>query len=411
MKKKGIALLLAAMILTTITGCNADKNATKEAGKTEVSETVVEKEADSEATRERKADGPVFNIENTSAGYEGFQYLIEASVDAENPLVIFMPKDKFSDKPWLTDIYAYWGDVSTSSEFRLELNPSFVQPTLAESLRTLVEIAHVPRDPAECIEVEYTEPIAIGENIAYMTVSYLNWNTLIDAYETIYKTCYAEKLADGRNILVTVKTNPLIATEENKAIIEELEAYYQFDISCDAEAAQAKMDAYIAKAGGNDRKAVENYTNRMTQDWHTFALPDGWGPIGNGFGYAPGNGEGTDKCELYFDYHLMEYGEEEDIRQFLEDAKNEDSELSWFGYDELPELYAMDGMESNLGPVTEIIVGELGEGKETRIVYVAFHNDSVYTIDIVSPDGKYERDATKAAKILLETIEINEDYE
>lgn len=402
MKKRVIALLVSAMLLVTITGCGADKKTV--VTKVTVTKTTETAEPAEEAAEEAEyslEDAPKFALNTEASGYEGFRYLCEVTLEQETePITIYMPTDQWVQNPTDMDFYADYKDYDTGFFFTVRTDSAALYETVAEDLAGYVEDYYSP-DEYTCLTV--SEPEAIGEDAAAMTISYLEWNEDEAVYEPTYKTFYEKRRTQEEDILMEVSLNPLAVSEDNKGMVEELEAFYPFAVACDAEEANAKVEAYTA----NPEEYAVSDVKEIDLDGFHAKLPEGWDYDPVGEGYAPG-GDVMNGCSIYLEKEFV--GEADRIEIVDEKSAKESYEI--LQAEEVSDIAVENIGETGIGETVKIAYRMNYDGEEVSllyILYIAYSGDGfMYTLTATSDEEAYDTVVEEAAEYILENSTVEE---
>lgn len=201
------------------------------------------------------------NDENTDAGEgnTGFQYLHKEIITTKSVInsetgeleyeaaEVFVPYDNYGRESV--------GEVKSGShgvDVAVYISDGYNDTVLLDNNKTLAEnVQEYVKDHYDEFyasdyrgEVWIEEP-AEKEEFAYSAVDYIKYATYDDSY-SINRAVYGLKqLKMGVALLVEVVLKPNEMTEETAKVIEELEAFYGFEIDWNQAELQNKLDAYV----------------------------------------------------------------------------------------------------------------------------------------------------------------------
>ena len=237
-----------------------------------------EKSEDAEAdTKEQSKDGvPVLGQEDIK-DYEGFTYLYcenlrtqseenkETGKMESKELPVFIPQ---SDYVYVNMDHANVEKLGV--EFNVSLEPYIryeAEDYLTyENLQYFVEEQFDPFYTADCKDVVMSEVEEIDRDTARMTVEYCYYNEYENTYSPVFATYYLTTLENGCTVLVEMDINGDEVTGKTPELLEELEAFYGFEINWDKDRAAKKVEDFLA-AGGD---------STVSTGYVMFELPEGW---------------------------------------------------------------------------------------------------------------------------------------
>ena len=114
------------------------------------------------------------------------------------------------------------------------------------------------------LEINYS---ASGENWAKCDITYID-KDYSDEYHVFCETYYLIETKKNSYVTVEIQVSKEDVTGKTADLIMELESFYQFDVNWDADAAQAKEDAFKADP--------EAFPNMFSVDDLLFELPAEW---------------------------------------------------------------------------------------------------------------------------------------
>lgn len=314
---------------------NAGESAADEDGE-EKAEAAGDKEAQESETEKKSADGvPVLGQEDIT-DYEGFEYLYcerlrtqseenkETGKMESKELPVFIPQ---SDYVSVNMDYVYVDKLGVEVTVQLEPYLRYdAEDYLAyENLEYYVEDDNDPFYRTNYKDMVMSEVEEIDRETARMTVEYCYYNEYDNSYSPVFATYYLTKLENGCTVLVEVEVKGDEVTGKTPELLEELEAFYQFEIDWDADRADKKVEDFLA-AGGN---------NTVSTGYVMFELPDGWLKDRDNADYsidmyAPGGDAAKAECFVSLQEEYVEYG-------------------------------AFDGIEGNEEELVEVVDGYLAE--------------------------------------------------
>lgn len=355
--KKKIAFCLLTVCLTAsgLWGCgmeevkeilNTGTESEKGAGTEELDE--AENAVDMEDAESTDLGHPILGQEDIE-DYEGFEYLYCEQLRTESEkneetgkmesrkLSVFVPIDEYVT----VNRGNVWGQKLGVS-YRIDLEPYLGYNEddylISENLDRYLE-----NDYDSFLSAKY-EGLVVGEaeeidrNTARATVEYLEYSVYADDYEIVFATYFLKKLEDGTTVLVQIEVNSEEITGKTPELLEELEAFYQFEIDWDKQRAEKKLEDYLAEGGGK----------KVSKGGFVFEIPEGWSMDGelSGFKqsvYAPGGDVKTSGCMLaiseeyienqYWDEDMLEGNEDILVEVVVEMLDDDDikNNVSYYG--------------------------------------------------------------------------------
>jgi hypothetical protein len=282
MKKKIVMCLIVSCMAVVMWGCGALRlpvptaNTGTEAevdGNAEEKEDTNEKE---EEEQEESASGtPVLGQEDID-GYEGFTYLYDEILRTDSEanketgkmekkqITVYIPQADYTS---VNRSNAYSTALGVTLEVELEpyIQYDMKDYLVTENLECYLEEYYDPFYTANYKDMVKSEVEEIGENAARATVEYCEYDSWDDKYITFFVTYYLVELED-KMVLVTTTVNESGVTGKTPKLLEELEAFYQFEIDWDAKRAEQKRNDYLASGGDNT----------YSTGYLLFQLPENW---------------------------------------------------------------------------------------------------------------------------------------
>lgn len=379
-------------------------------GKTEESEEPVEgegeenEEAEDAGEETGKAGVPVLGQENIK-DYEGFTYLYceelrtqseenkETGKMENKSLQVFIPQ---ADYVYVNMDYANVDKLGV--ELTVELEPSIrydAEDYLTyENLQYYVENQFDPFYTNQYKDVVMSEVEEINRDTARMTVESCYYNEYDDSYSPVFNTYYLTKLENDCTVLVEMSINGEDVTGKTPELLEELEAFYGFEIDWDKERADKKVEDFLASGGDNT----------VSTGYVMFELPEGWSkdtdaseydtPV-----YAPGGDAESAGCFVSLQEEYVEYGAFSGI-------ENNTDELvslvqSYLDEEGLKAEVSVYG-DTCLGTAILSVMEVEGEDVETVVfhIYWIFDDSYMYRVSAVAIDDTTENPFAVAEGIL-----------
>ncbi len=342
-----------------------------------------EEKAEADSTEKGKKGVPVLGQENIK-DYEGFTYLYceelrtqsEENKDTgkmENKtLQVFIPQN---DYVYVNMEYANVEKLGVT--LTVELEPSIrydAEDYLAyENLQYYVESKFDPFYSNQYKDVVMSEVEEIDRDTARMTVETCYYNEYDNSYSPVFNTFYLKTLENGCTVLVEVSINGEDVTGKTPELLEELQAFYEFEIDWDKERANKKVEDFLASGGDSV----------VSTGYIMFELPEGWSkdtelseydaPV-----FAPGGDAELAGCfvslqEEYVGYEAFK-GVKDSTDELVEivqsylDGEGLKAEVSSYG-------------ETCLGTALLSVV-EVKEGNDTAVIHVywIFDDSNMYRI-------------------------------
>lgn len=429
MRKRIITVLLALAMALSVTACggrkvvSTDLEETEDSGKgsgksDEKSDETTEETGTKENEDEKVpvSNGVVLGGE-FDEDYDGFKYLyceMLMTESEENETTGKMESQKFNvflpngDYTSVNRDTAYADYLGVTLHVMLDpyIQYEAENYTLKENLEAYMadnydEFYTTSYKALEVSGVESTEKgVRATANYCY----YDDWN---DTYIPMYCTYYLTELPGEVMVLVEVEVDGSSTTGKTDELLGELEAFYEFSIDWDQNAAEKKVSALLA-SGEADH-------NLISTGYLICELPVGWsqdysyGDYSDS-AYAPDGDANEAGCAISFSYEYLgsdsfdlaeKMQSEEDIaayREYLEESTGDtvyDISVEYIG-------------ETALGNTMKIAYKEEdGSYRDTTCVYVATKDSYVYTVQAIAVDG-CDVDMEAVAADALATIKVRE---
>ncbi|MGN0377600.1 MAG: hypothetical protein ACI4ED_08195 [Suilimivivens sp.] len=371
----------------------------------EVTEADNNEETDEADTAQKSKDGvPVLGQEDIE-DYEGFTYLYcenlrtqseenkETGKMESKSLPVFIPQ---SDYVYVSMDYASVEKLGVT--FRVELEPSIRYDQedylTYENLEYYVEGEFDPFYTSQYKDVVLGEVEDIDRNTARMTAEVCYYNEYYDSYSPVFNTYFLKTLENDCTVLVEISINGDDVTGKTPELLEELEAFYEFEIDWDKERADKKVEDFLASGGDNT----------FSTGYLLFELPEGWSkdtevseydtPV-----YAPDGDADFAGCfialyEEYVGYNAFKGVENstdelvEIVQQYL-DEEGVKAEVSSYG-------------ETCLGTAILSVMTVDDEEMGTAVfhIYWIFNDSYMYKVTAVAVDGATDNPFVVAEGIL-----------
>lgn len=409
MKKKMITLLLLASFAFSITGCagkealssmKPDNGAEETAGEEEVEEDTGEEEGNEDESQKEvtkvKSSQPVLG--DDCEGYEGFSYLYEETLmtDSEEnektgkmekqKVTVFIPQDE----------YTYVNRDSASSEklgvdFNVTLNPYLQYEEddylLSENMEYYLSEEYDEYFTTDYKDLVISEVEEAGRDAVRATVNYCKYDKWDDEYKAVFYTYYLKELDDGLKVMVKIVMNPEDVTGKTEELIEELEAFYEFEIDWDAEAVQAKLDDFLANDLGDSESFSTGYL--------LFELPKGWEQDKDYWdysanAYAPGGDSAFAGTMICFKREYMS-NDSFDIKDLLKDPEVSNEYFSSLVGDDTSNVSVEDYGTTCIGDTVVLsLTVDSGDSAGDYKFYFASSSSYLYAIQVVVTDTAQE---------------------
>ena len=358
----------------------------------------------------KKPSSPVLGDEDLDS-YEGFEYLISDMLitDSEEnkstgkmerkKLNVFIPNDKNMS---VSGNKAYSDSLGLNFEIELEPYIRYDEDDYlpSENLEYLIEQEHDPFYNENDKDVVISDIQESDENSYIATVEYCKYNSYDDNYYTIFETYCLFELEDDTTVLIKAEINAEEVTGKTPMLIEELEAFYQFDIDWDKERASQKLETFLA--GGGD--------NTVSTGYFMFTLPDGWKKDKNQstydrYVYAPDGNFTKSNCMISFTEEYIGYDDNFDAYNIAAFAKNEENtkELLEENIGAPITNFAVELCDTNIGDTAKISY-EFTDGSDQcqGVAYFIIDGGNLYLIESIKI-GTLEEDPF----LILEDILAN----
>ncbi len=433
MKRKVIAALMAAIMVTSVTACgNAQPNASditsgrsvvtddenndkpEETEKEEEKETE-DKEAEEKESEEKEADkdkpaakGVVFGSDEAK-GYDGFEYLMEELISTSETksgnkatFSVFIPE---ADYPSISGSKASSNRMGV--EFRIDLEPylgSKAQDyTTKENLEKFIESQFSYSSYEYGVEIGEVEEI--DKNTASCLVTYMKYSTYNDTYSPYYELYKLEDIDDGITVLFKVSIESEETTGKTKDLLEELSSFYQMDIDWDESFTEAKRTAFE----NSDEYNADAFN--LANLNMSFVLPEGWEKDDKESSYdeyvfAPGGS--ARKANGYISVS-NEYSYDDYVEALLDDPDYTVEFFETLMGDDVSDITVEAVKDTFIGDVAKIemkVEDDDIDGSGTGIFYYGFHKHYVYQIIVFISDEAADDEAADvraAVEMLFET--------
>lgn len=431
MKKRVMMLLLAGCMTlgTLFTGCGslggseetvasvkadkADKEEeSKDSKKIEKNDDSEEEEEteeteDKEKKKKKKSSAPVLGGKDVE-GYEGFEYLYEevlmtdAQEDEETgkmtkeQLTVYIPKGEYSSAD-RDRAYA----EKLGVEFTVSLNPylQYEQEDYSaeENLEVYLEDEFDEFYITDYKDFEMSEVEKVNGDDACATVKYCKYDSWDEAYNVYYTTFYVRELSPETMVLVEVQINSGEAAEKTQDLLDEISAFYEFDVNWDKKEAEKKLENYLENGNGDSDEFSTGYLK--------FNLPEGWekDEYNSNYDtdiYAPGGDVDNAECGIAF---VKEYvGSDSGITQLIDDTDIFESVMEELFGEELDDFTAMVYGDTVIGN-TALLTFSYTVDDETAYceMYLAEQDGYLYGIQTIE-SGLNEEDPVEVARDILE---------
>ena len=427
MKRKIIAALLAAIMVTSVTACgNTQPNASElttgrsvvsdegeDTEKSEETEKEEEKETEEEKPEEKEdnkdktaAKGIVFGSDE-SKGYDGFEYLMEELISTSDTksgnkasFSVFVPED---DYPSVSGSSARSDRMGVSFEVDLEpyLQYNAQDYTVAENLEEFVEDEFSYSTYKYGIEIGDVEEI--DDDTATCLVSYMDYDSYDDEYSPVYELYKLQDIGDGVTVLFTVSIDAEETTGKTQALLAELSSFYQMDIDWDDSFAEAKRTAF--------ENSDEYNADAFNLVYMSFELPDGWEKDERNSTYsepvfAPGGNARTANGYIQIS---KEFSSDDYVEALLDDPAYTEEALQSSMGDEVSDVKVEAMEDTFMGRVAKVemnVYDDDIDGNGIGIVYYGYYDYTMYMIAaFISEDADADEveDIRDAIDMIFET--------
>lgn len=413
MKKKILVLLLSMCFAIVGSACTKETEQPKtERKETEAVVADAKPEVEEkEETEEKKVSGAVFGSDEED--FEGFEYLYAETLmteSAQNEESGKMESQKvtalipISDYPSVSRDYAYSDKFGL--EFNISLNP-YMQYEQEDYLAKENLEVFLTEEYDEYYSVDYkdmviSEVTEVDKNRATATVSYVEYDKYDDVYDPVYVTYNYVELDKNLTALVEVKIRLSQVTGKLQDLINEIEAFYEFDVEFDQAAAQKKLEDFLASGGADG--------NAQSTGYLMFDLPKGWeADYEYDYSldaYAPGGDAEFSECVVTVDREYMT--DSFDTATLLEDEEYTKAFFTELIGESISDIELKDMGATAIGQTVKVKFDVTEEGTLFHYsFYFATTNDYLYTIYSVYTDGASEN-AEEVAEGILATGKIKE---
>ena len=319
--------------------------------------------------KSKKSSTPVLGDENLES-YDGFEYMIPDMLITDSKenkstgkmerkqMQVFIPNNNHMS---VSGNKAYSDSLGLSFEIELEPYIRYDENDYlpSENLDYLIKRDHDPFYNEDDKDVVISDIQELSDNSCSATVEYCKYDSYEDAYYTIFETYYITELEDDKTVFIKIEVNSEQVTGKTPMLIEELEAFYQFEIDWDKERASKKLETFLANGGDNT----------VSTGYFMFTLPDGWDKdesqsTYDRYVYAPDGNFIMSDCMISFTENYIGYDDEFNEYDIAAFAKSEENTKAL--------------LEENLGvPITDFAVElcDTALGDTAKITY-EFTEDS-----------------------------------
>lgn len=411
-KSKVMMLLLTVCLVLGSAGCGK----VKEASRAQTEETAKEEESrkvpkgQEEKQEKTKKDTPVLGEE--CSGYDGFQYLYEetlmggAEEDEESgkkkseKLTIFLPDDEYN---YVSRDMA--NAQMLGVDFEITMNPYFQYDEehylLSENLDYFLDQEYDEYYRSECKDLRRSEVEKIGEDSVRATVNYCEYDDWDEEYKAVFCTYYVKELPSGTKVLVEVEIRPEEVTGKTEALLEELEAFYQFDIDWNEEAAKNRVKEFLSSDSARENKVSTGYM--------VFELPEGWAQDKDNddydtYSYAPDGDAEFSGCVISIKREYMG-NEDFDVRYLLEDEEYTREYFESLLGDNVSDVAISDYGDTCLGRAVEVSLSvNSGVGAGKYWIFMMTEDYYIYMIEAMETEDASE-DVYSVVTEILETAQ------
>lgn len=214
---------------------------------------------------------PVLGVDEN--GYAGFEYLSAYTLDGESgeASVLYLPADN----------NAYVGGTCIISktegvEVTLNYNPLFsddiAKKQVKQKLQYILDSEYSDIYAKDYVMLDISEIKSYDTGGAGAAVSYLIYDDTNKNFTASWVEYYYVQLEDGREFKAVIKVDSNLENEQTEAVIEELEKYFEIDLSYEPGFLQAKINSYEP---GSDEMVKINGTT-VPYAGFNFFFPGGW---------------------------------------------------------------------------------------------------------------------------------------
>lgn len=406
MKKRVLMLLLTGCMTigTFFAGCGSLDSA-KETVAALNAEKQDQIEEDEKEEKEESA-GPVLGSKDAE-GYEGFEYLYEEILMTETEenedngkmekqeITVFIPKGDYTSAD---RDRAYSERLGV--EFQVDLNP-YIQYkqedyTSEENLQVYLENEFDEFYITDYKDFEMTEAEAVKGDDALATVKYCKYDDWEDEYRVYYTTFYLREISPKMMILVEVKIGNQGISGKTQNLLNEISAFYQFDVDWDKKEAEEKLKKYL-ESGKSD-------SNEHSTGYFKFELPEGWERDNDNSTYdievyAPDGDIDNAKCGIAF---IKQYaGQDSGISQLIDDTDYFEQMMEEMCSEQIDNFTVTDYGDTVIGK-TVLLTFSYSEDNEVTYceMYLSEQDGYLYGIQVLEFEPCEESPFTIAVDIL-----------
>ncbi|MCM1264023.1 MAG: hypothetical protein NC313_15030 [Butyrivibrio sp.] len=434
MKRKLVAVLLAAVMASSITACGKlpsaqdvasgriDSSETEEKNeeteekteeteeKTEETEKEEEEKQDEEVEKKSSSNKGVVFGSDEAKGYDGFEYLTEELISTSET----KSGNKVSYSAFVPDDYPYVsGDRASGERMGVELEVDIApylqynsqDYTISENLEEYVEGEFSYSSYEYGIEIGEVEEI--DDDTAVCVVTYMYYSSYDDSYTPFYNVYKLQDMGDNVMALITISIEAEETTGKTQALLDEISSFYQMDIGWDDSFAETKRTAF--------ENSDEYNSDAFNLVYMSFVLPDGWEKDSDNSSYseaifAPGGN--ARRANGYIGVS-KEYSSDNYVEALLDDVDYTAEALSESMGDEVSDVKVEAVTDTFMGEVAKVemkVYDDDIDGNGTGIVYYGYDDYTVYMIvAFISEEASEEEEADVRAALdmIFETGKLN----
>lgn len=264
MKKKAVLwLIMGCLAAAVLGGCGTkdaaktadDKIETQEQEEDEEDDEDDHDEKDAKSKEEEEENGifeyPILGQEDIE-GYDGFEYLKYELLTTDSGITVpvYAPTDEYASIEE-DSINGYNSGIYYSIELEPIIRADQEDYRINENLDYYLEVIYDPSFCDDALDLEIGDAERIDRNTACATVECCRYNEYTESYYAVFETYFLKKLDNDVTVLVEVTIESYDVTEETADIIDEMEAFYQFEIDWSKKRAEEKIDDLIESGDGN----------------------------------------------------------------------------------------------------------------------------------------------------------------
>ena len=252
-KKMVLCLMVGALTVAILGGCGSKNTVQMIDPDTMTEQEADEKEdaQDEEAPARGDDDYPVLGEEDIE-DYEGFDYLQWELLtsDSGDTVPVYVPMDEDAYKSD-DHISGYNLGIAYSVELDPSIRTDEEDYRVTENLDYYLEDVYDPEYNEDYYDVVISDAERIDGDTARACVEYCRYYEYDDSYYAVFATYLLKRLDNDVTVLLEMKVNSDDVDLETDNLIDDLEAFYQFEVDWSIKRAEEKIEELEEIDNGN----------------------------------------------------------------------------------------------------------------------------------------------------------------